>query len=65
MTDEKNEVFWIVWCPGRRLPKIRHDSEEKAVFEARRVADKEKRKVFVCRGIGVATWTRHAQKAQA
>ncbi len=35
MDDER---FWMVWCPEGRAPTVKHDSYERAVSEAERLA---------------------------
>ncbi len=46
--------FWMVWCPNRGEPSHRHATEEKAIEEARRIAAKEKKTVYVLACIGEA-----------
>jgi hypothetical protein len=50
-----NDKFWIVWLPNRGLPKVQHSTPSKAIDEAQRIAGCEKRPVYVCECIGVAT----------
>jgi hypothetical protein len=49
-----NETFWMVWCPNRGEPSHRHATEESAIEEARRIAAKEKKPVYVLACIGEA-----------
>ena len=46
--------FWMVWCPNRGEPWLRHATEEKAIEESRRIAAKEKKTVYVLACIGEA-----------
>lgn len=39
MSDEVTaKPFWVVWCPAARPPFVRHDTEQRAVEEAERLA---------------------------
>lgn len=50
------EKFWLVWCPtGLRPPSHRHDTEESAEREARRLAELNPgRQFFVLAALKVA-----------
>jgi hypothetical protein len=59
-----NETFWMVWCPERQMPSKRHPTQAEAIAEATRIAQKEKKPVYVLMSIGQAvpqdppvTWT--------
>ena len=32
------DVFWVVWNPGAGLPRVKHNTEQKAKNEAERLA---------------------------
>ncbi len=33
-----NEKFWVVWCPAKGDPTVKHNSRESATAEAERLA---------------------------
>ena len=49
------EEFWLVWNPEGGTPKQRHDSEESAKVEARRLSEQQPgQEFFVLQAVGVA-----------
>jgi len=54
------ERFWLVWCPDRGEPSIKHLTREEAKFEAVRIATREAKAVHVLECVGSA-YPREAQ----
>ena len=38
MKDEEGFIFFVVWCPQRASPTVRHAKYEEAIAEAHRLA---------------------------
>lgn len=50
MNEEK--LFWMVYCEAGHSPEQKHDSIDKAISEARRIAKKTQRSTSVLECIG-------------
>ena len=68
-----NEPFWMVWCFERQAPSKRHTTEQSAIDEAQRLAEKERKAFYVLKCIGEAVppkpppvfWVKYAEPTPA
>lgn len=51
MSVQETEEFWMVYADGRSAPTVKHQTQESADAEARRITMLERRTTFVLKAV--------------